>query len=129
MTETRTDYDTEIAEATAQQELDGTAWLHLNPDYNPKELPEPPALAMGSCRSVYWKDLTPAWLVQEYLNRGGLGKAAGIDRLHKIKRGTGGWYALCALGKWPGEPTGLYFVTDAEAADGMGGTHVTEEAA
>ena len=125
MTETRTDYDTEIAEATAQQELDGTAWLYLNPDYNPKDLPEPPALTMGSARSVHWKDLTPAWLVQEYLNRG---DRSGITRLVDIDRVDGGWNVLCALDRSAYDREG-YFVSEAEAETGTGGTRITAEAA
>lgn len=134
-------YDAEIEAATAEQELNGTAWPHLNPNYEGKPLGEALPLEMGSHRSIPRSEMSPGWLVQESLNRGG--PVAG--RLLKKERADDGWLAWCYLGDLPrvsnyayvNEHTvgdsayKPYFVTDDEVAEGKGGTLIegAEEAA
>lgn len=119
-------YDEEIIAATDAELMDGTAWLHLNPDYEGNELRESPPLERGSARSRYWSDITPGWLVQEALNRGGMD---GIGRLARLDKVPGGWNILARIGE-PGVAVMRdYFVTDAEAEAGEGGTLLGAEVA
>lgn len=119
-------YDEQILAATEAQEMDGTAWLHLNPNYMS---PETPVVALpvarGSARSRHWSEITPGWLVQEALNRGGGGNW-GIERLLEMQPVDGGWHIVARIGM--GKPA-RYFVTVEEAEAGEGGTALDEEVA
>lgn len=125
-------YDEEIIAATDAELLDGTAWLHLNPDYEGNELRESPPLERSSARSRHWSEITPGWLVQEALNRGhdGNPSVAGMSRLEDIKKVPGGWNVRARIGP-DAEGYGFtyYFVTDAEAEAGEGGTLLGAEVA
>ena len=119
-------YDEEIIAATDAELLDGTAWLHLNPDYEGNELRESPPLERSSARSRHWSEITPAWLVQEALNRGGI---SSLPHVLNMVRVDGGWEAVVKLGPPNGKRVGTYFVTDAEAEAGEGGTLLGAEVA
>lgn len=119
-------YDERIIEATEAELLDGTAWLHLNPDYEGKELGECPPLERGSARSRHWSEITPGWLVQEALNRG---ERSSITRLCEMTRVEGGWNIVACIGHRDSARPLTYFVTDAEAEAGEGGALQAEVAA
>lgn len=120
-------YDEQIIAATEAELLDGTAWLHLNPDYEGGELRESPPLERSSARSRHWSEITPGWLVQEALNRGHDGKpnTSGISRLKAVRKVSDGWEIIAVLDDTPE----TYFVTDAEAEAGEGGTLLGAEVA
>ncbi len=126
MSESRASYDARIIEATEAEMLDGTAWPHLNPNYEGRELPEPSPLLLGVARSRYHADITPGWLVQEALHRGsnGVPSLDGIFRLMEIERSAAGWEIVARM--VDDSPASRYFVSDAEAEAGEGGTLLGE---
>ncbi len=124
-------YDEEIIAATDAELMDGTAWLHLNPDYEGNELRESPPLERSSARSRHWSEITPGWLVQEALNRGTNDNpsVAGIGRIKAIGWRSGGWNVMAKIGHPDEARWRSYFVTDAEAEAGEGGTLLGAEVA
>lgn len=140
-------YNDMIREATDAELLDGTAWLHLNPDYEGDGTPLPPMeLTTSSSRSRHWSELNPAWLAQECLNRGvqdiGHTWQPIPGRVRRMVRQGNGWVIECHLGPAPArrlvdnalDPNVetdwvTYFVSDEKVIAGEGGALVHEEAA
>lgn len=104
-------YDEQIAEAVAEQELLGTAWPHLNPDYIGGEVKKAPPLEIGSHRSFHRDELNAALIVQELLNRGQT-SMDGASGLRPVE--GGGWTVWWRDQHW--------YVTPEEARLGKGGT-------
>ena len=102
-------YDEQIAGATAQQEFDGTAWEHLNPDFTGGAFKEPPTLERGSHRSWLASEMNAALAAQELLNRG----HTSMDCAYGLRQTGGGWTLWFRDAHW--------FVTDEEVEKGVGG--------
>lgn len=84
-----------------QIEMEGTLHLGVHNPYYTAVRREPTPLERPSVRSLFWKDLTPAWLAQECINRGVQNITTGSpipERVSKMERAPGGWKIWCYLG-------------------------------
>lgn len=78
-------------------------WAHANPDFQGREIPMDLPVTKGSTNSIHWKDLTPLWLLREYLNRNNYGGMQ--NRIASVKLVDGAYEFRCNLNSPKTEPT------------------------